>query len=402
MASSCNRVKLICGNAKYLKDHAYNITNSPDLKDIIDVVKKSTTKVEQIVQVPPSLQDTRDHHGIKKQRVVPIKQHWQQLRSWKPGNNVIYNNNAAVLLFVRVSMLSRFLRGNQPTSDDEVHLCTDMYEKGQTAATDVLLGSAGSFSNWHQDGPLWSDSGRSAMPLRLCSIACAQVHRAAASAHFWRADNPPHRGAAHSLSAAPADAPPPPSADVIVVEGSKFIAVVPVSRKAQAFIADIRGGRQKGQRAEHFQDKAWLAKVAAAGGVVAHVTGPCALRIKAEHWHCVVNVTTCVRWEAQAPCPAAVPLASLRAGWAGSNVHGAACVAIHFVVVCVIPVIPVIPVARGWAWLHAPFTTYHSWHPESGMTMTATVMCMLLRTSADPPPPSPPPLQPQHQLLAHG
>ncbi len=89
---------------------------------------------------------------------------------------------------------------------------------------------------------------------------------------------------------------PPWLADVIVVEGSKYVAVVPVSRKAHSFITDIREGRQRGQRVEHFQDKAWLAKVAAAGGVVARATGPCALRVKAEHWHCVVNASTCVRW----------------------------------------------------------------------------------------------------------
>ncbi len=163
MASTTDRIKLICGDAEYLKDHAYTITNNQELQNIIDHVKKSSAKVEQIVQVPPFLRDISDHHGIRTQREVAIKQHWKQLKSWKRGDDVLYNNNAAVLLFVGLEKLSRFLKGNSLTSNDEVHQCTDMYEKGQTAAADVLIGSPGSFSNWHQDAPLWCDSGRSAI-----------------------------------------------------------------------------------------------------------------------------------------------------------------------------------------------------------------------------------------------
>jgi hypothetical protein len=112
----------------------------------------------------------------------------------------------------------------------------------------------------------------------------------------------------------PPSLPPSPHADILVLEGEKLVALVPEPESGGCLAA---GGisraqevmRGRGWRAGDYDDPRFRAAVAAACGVLFRIRAPAGVRVQAQAWHAVANVTAALRC---ARCPGLLPCAALR------------------------------------------------------------------------------------------
>eukprot|EP00877_Chromochloris_zofingiensis_P007293 jgi/Chrzof1/2817/UNPLg00735.t1 len=84
----------------------------------------------------------------------PMQQYWQECQQDRPPATAIYMVNSPITLHVSDGAHARLFEQLSSFSDDVLHNYPDMYTGASSSSVDVLAGSAGSYTSFHQDGPL--------------------------------------------------------------------------------------------------------------------------------------------------------------------------------------------------------------------------------------------------------
>lgn len=150
--SSTRRHRALTAGCDPITGHVLQLSHVPVIGDIAHQLASSTAQVSQVQQATHGRNTTGwDNSGEMRK---PMQQYWQECQQDRPPATAIYMVNSPITLHVSDGAHARLFEQLSSFSDDVLHNYPDMYTGASSSSVDVLAGSAGSYTSFHQDGPL--------------------------------------------------------------------------------------------------------------------------------------------------------------------------------------------------------------------------------------------------------
>lgn len=211
----------------------------------LQTILTSHVSIVQFLQDTTGKQRTRFHHGIARTiHGYRLTDHVRDCQQPPVSGRAVYMCNCPLDRVIALREIADLVSSIPQLSDDVCHLYSDIYDhgptddpsfSGSTVSSDLLVGGPGSFTNGHQDRPLWCSS------------------------------------------------------DILMLEGKKIVVVTPGDEGRR--LLEPRDCTHEVMTSPNF-----LQQVKAAGGYIVTLNKGQGVRIPESAWHAVVNLEFTVRW----------------------------------------------------------------------------------------------------------
>jgi hypothetical protein len=149
------KVEVICGDAQYLVDHAYEV-DLMMLPHIRDYFMKNDSVT--IKQAPQALHHTAQtpYHGTEghEYRKISFAQHVKEIEQPAPIGRALYMDNASVHDYLPLDQIKSIVSLIPQMEGDILNQIPNLYTGHSSGSIDFLGGGDNSYTRCHQDGPM--------------------------------------------------------------------------------------------------------------------------------------------------------------------------------------------------------------------------------------------------------